>query len=538
MAGEKKGKAYEALIFLALEELAGAKKLSGPVHWNITPKGMTIEPDLMTGSNTDSPETVLLVSHCGSAKNSDMKMWRNLGELVEVKTLLPSMPRVYCLLFGVMKADWEPIQQHAFDQFIWVRQSTHVWADDLDAFISACVPTFPKGKDKQTAFMRHEVKNASVKAKSAYGKLKGLLETMHKAKSVALDKMWADHRTRKIPPSPGARNTTLRRGMSKLLIFEDINSVIANALHGKPIVHLQGEYAAKVGLVRAMSVKGVTHFNLIDKEVVSAIRLVGEKNARRIIASAPHLKLAAWLDQLRNIKQQAICCSWIASNYSITSNPTGLFGALKAQHSNPLHLWPGQSAVKPPGMVWLIEYLLEVIKMYSRNKNGYGYAQLAREASKIAGMPQASDRVYSIVLSDWIRRNGNEVMPDNILAGIAKTVSQRIVAIPKQDFASTSSTLSASFSQNLIEAKLCAYKGFDPLWDLIKATVPKAKKIKVITAFAEAVGRLKQAGQTSLATIDHTLVNWQSCTDSGRDHKKKELCGRARVLPRFCGHFH
>ncbi len=527
MAGEKKGKAYEALIFLALQELVKAKKLSGPVHWNVTPKEMTIEPDLMTGSDPDSPKTVLLVSHCGSAKNSDMKMWRNLGELVETKTVLPQVPRVYCVLFGIMKTDWEPIQQHAFDQFVWVRQASHSWADDLDTFISECVPTFPTGKDNQTDFMRDEIKKASTKAKSAYQKLKSLLEAMHKAKSAALNKMWTDHRARVVPPSPGARNTSLRRGMSKLLIFEEIDSVIENALNSKPIVHQQGEYATKLGLVRTMSAKGVTNYTLVDKEISLAIKLVGSKNTIKIISSAPHSKLAAWLDQLRHVDQQEVCCNWIACNYSTTSNSASLLKELKNLHKNSSHLWPKKSTESPPKMVWLIEYLLELIKLTSGNKNGYGYAQLAREASKIKGMPQASDRVYSIVLSDWIRRNGIETMPDHVLSGIANTVSQRIIAIPKKDYVSSSAKLSPAFCQNLIEAKLCAYRGFDPLWELIIVTIPKIKKTKVITAFAEAVGGLKQAGKTSLAIIDNTLVNWQSCTDAGRDHKKKELCGRA-----------
>jgi hypothetical protein len=27
--------------------------------------------------------------------------------------------------------------------------------------------------------------------------------------------------------------------------------------------------------------------------------------------------------------------------------------------------------------------------------------------------------------------------------------------------------------------------------------------------------------------FQNTLINWQTCSDAGRDHKKKELCGRA-----------
>ena len=101
---------------------------------------------------------------------------------------------MYCLTFGVIKADLEPIQQHAFDHFARVRQATHSWADELDTFIVGRIQDFPKGKGNQTDYMLEELKKASAKSRVAYEKLKSLLESMYTTKSVALDKMWADFR--------------------------------------------------------------------------------------------------------------------------------------------------------------------------------------------------------------------------------------------------------------------------------------------------------------------------------------------------------
>ena len=94
MAGEKKGKAYEALVHVALQELVDAKNLAGPLHWNVTPEAMSIEPDFMTGTDQDNPTTILLLNHSNAAGNSHMKCWRNFGELVEAKTVLSGMPSV------------------------------------------------------------------------------------------------------------------------------------------------------------------------------------------------------------------------------------------------------------------------------------------------------------------------------------------------------------------------------------------------------------------------------------------------------------
>ena len=280
MAGEKKGKAYEALVHVALQELVAVKKLAGPLHWNVTPKDMSIEPDFMTGKDPDDPKTILLLNHCNAVANSHMKFWRNLGELVEAKTTLPSMPRVYCLTFGIIKADLEPIQQQAFDQFAWVHQTTHPWTDDLDAFIAARVLSFPMGKDSQADFMQCELKKASAKVKAAYQKLKSLLEAMHKAKSVALDKMWVDHRTRQIPPAPGARNCHARNGLAKLLLFPDPADALKSVITSTPLSKVNDtKILSDNNLIRRMG----SICKVSDPEVVNFSKLLSQAQADSLI---------------------------------------------------------------------------------------------------------------------------------------------------------------------------------------------------------------------------------------------------------------
>ena len=97
MAGERKGKTYEALTYVVLKRLKSKGTIKGNIFWNEIPKGMTIEPDLVVGPDIDHPEFVLLITHSGSAKNSDMKFWRNIEELFETKAVLlkpPALPQV------------------------------------------------------------------------------------------------------------------------------------------------------------------------------------------------------------------------------------------------------------------------------------------------------------------------------------------------------------------------------------------------------------------------------------------------------------
>jgi hypothetical protein len=80
---------------------------------------------------------------------------------------------------------------------------------------------------------------------------------------------------------------------------------------------------------------------------------------------------------------------------------------------------------------------------------------------------------------------------------------------------------------NILEAKLMTYRGFEPLCSLVKQVCPASNLIWVRSAYAEKAGLTGQGGRTRLIQVKSTLVNWQSVSDAGRDHKKKELCGRA-----------
>jgi hypothetical protein len=60
MAGERKGKTYEALLKVVLEDLLADGLIKGSLFWNERPMGMTIEPDFTIGKDQDNPSHVFL----------------------------------------------------------------------------------------------------------------------------------------------------------------------------------------------------------------------------------------------------------------------------------------------------------------------------------------------------------------------------------------------------------------------------------------------------------------------------------------------
>jgi len=84
-------------------------------------------------------------------------------------------------------------------------------------------------------------------------------------------------------------------------------------------------------------------------------------------------------------------------------------------------------------------------------------------------------------------------------------------------------------TQTALEQKLVTYRDFQPLRTLILDSVG-GKISKVAASFSERSGIRGSGGESTVIVRKSTLINWQSCSDAGRDHKKKELCGRAVAL--------
>ena len=86
MAGEKIGRFYEFLIVVAIEDALRQAGKNLEVHWNL-PKGeLMVQPDVLVG-DVDRPTIVLMVTRSGARRGWDKKFWRNVGELLDVRSV-------------------------------------------------------------------------------------------------------------------------------------------------------------------------------------------------------------------------------------------------------------------------------------------------------------------------------------------------------------------------------------------------------------------------------------------------------------------
>src|SRR5262245_16934147 len=88
-------KFQEAAVGLALTQLLGKPS---DVHWDHTPKGMSIDPDVVIGEDPNQPNIVVFVTHASAERAGEKKFWRTVAEAIEAKRLR-SHPKLLSVLY-------------------------------------------------------------------------------------------------------------------------------------------------------------------------------------------------------------------------------------------------------------------------------------------------------------------------------------------------------------------------------------------------------------------------------------------------------
>jgi len=548
----KKGKIYEAMFMVALEDLASAKKLKGKIFWNEKPTGMTIEPDFTIGPDKDNPDYLFLVTHSGSTKDSEKKFWRNIGELMEAKVRLPKAPRVYCITFdGTIKADLKTLQDASFDGQLLIADAANGKA--LVGWVDKHQKLFPDDSlDKVKFIQKLRLNPAHTPLSLGLRALSKDLETLVRQGRPELDSLWNAERARPVGKAPAMRPTYLRRGGGKLLLLDKYDQVDAT---GKLDARIPADLkAALLELGLAKNSVGGLRFN--DSEVLwvlSNLTLL-ERKELHSAHSSPRVK--EWVEALRGLSGIKDQLAYLQTHWENLITGQGLFSNLKQCHTDP-HLMCPTAVPKGSKRVWLFHLAVEWIKLQGGARASYGLAVVVDELAVLASDPSHKRTVASILgrspqwqakhtiglgLTDWHSSSSKQcfAFTDDDLARVSDVLARRLSKCSPPNPASDSVRVRDAMAQTVLEAKLLTYRNFQPHQQLLAAELNKAGKtgtiVKAMRAcFAEAAeargAKLDpRSSGTTVMRVKNTLINWQSCSDEGRDHKKKELCGRAPAL--------
>tara|TARA_Y100001960_G_scaffold95611_1_gene102958 strand:- start:10912 stop:12699 length:1788 start_codon:yes stop_codon:yes gene_type:complete len=537
MPGERKGKTYEALVMVALKELKRKGKLKGEIFWNKTPNGMSIEIDFSVGPNQDKPKFIILVTHSSSAKNSDMKCWRNLGELAEAKVCLSVIPKVFSIVFdSAIRESLKSLQASAFDGQIVIGDKKY--GRQIQNWVDKNLTELPTDSKIKADEIQNRIRTDPA-LKKLCNQLVSDLGKLLKSRTTDLELLWKMERRRRKPQPKNSRETFVRRGISKLLIFEDRQQAIQFYRGKRTRINEIPNYAFTLGLaIKGISGPGNPGWaKPADSEIVNAVKLLDDLSLEAILRSAPEGSLEDWLITLRNSDHLVFMGQYVMSEYHNLCKPNTLHKRFISLHKNPWALVKKGDAPSnwPPRSVWLLEFLVEFIKVSTGLSNGYGHAQLAKDVVS-GGWGQKKDLISAgqfgggFGLSAWIARNPDSTFRQGLIKGMAHAISKRLNLIPATQTQEIIHCIQHKVNKNIIEAKLCTHQAFKPLYVLIRNLFPDCQKEGIRTAYAEKANLVGQAGKTTIVKEKNTIINWQSVSDAGRDHKKKELCGRALAL--------
>ncbi len=507
MANERKGVAYEAIVYLALQELHAAGALNGPVHWNVRPGGMTIDPDFTIGEDPNKPLQILLVSHCGSTGNSHMKSWRNLGELGEAKTLLDFQPEVFCLTFGLFKEELTKLQAAAFDGFEYVS------ADLEPAALKTAVADL-----KSIKRLRKETLDGNIQLSSSLSIwMKGKIKKLLSGKNLEISKLWDEHSLRSVPVSRAPIPSGVRRGTAKLLAFP--NWELAKRLFHDKKATDGPQVLSDLGITRSFGGKLMPY----DKELIDLFSRTPLTTLKMLYENDWGVSVARMAGVLRNPSRLAGVEKYFRDNKTSLTKANTLLPILNGKY---IKIGEGLGLQSEDGN-WVFDFFLSIVRAARGAQNAFGYAQLAKEIIDADGFGVAlSDESKKLLLSPWGNlsewSSGDLDLEDEIVKAIAAALVDAVHGV--KDWSATVAEAKKLYLRTYLEAKLACHRSLDPVGFQIRASIVGSTR-RIPTCFAERIGS-NRSGRTECYIASKTLIKWQSCSDAGREHKKKELCGR------------
>ena len=531
MAGERKGKTYEAITFVALHLLKNNHKLRGSIFWNETPEGMTIETDFVIGNDINLPKTIFLVTHGTSAKESNRKYWRNMGECVEAKTCLKTTPNVYGLTFdSIIKRAIKNIEQESLDGSLFIGDK--VYGPEISAWVNANEASLPtKGEEKAAEITR--IASSDKNLRRLIKTLASDLEKLIKTRNAPLDGLWKQERARSTTPAPIARQTFVRRGLSKLAIFEDLDSIMK--LHkGQRISAKQiPDYATELNLVG----KTIAGPRLVDEELISSIDLIltvfPNKPSARLRALLRQSASVGFRSQVTKVRKLGLLrefAKYVDHNYRELTTLRGMLRHLDQLHRDPSSGLSSSMKVAAPENVWLFDYIAAIVKAKAGKAQAFGYSAFSRHpksnSSRIGNMDVGT--WCSCFMNQYFNRAEGFIAPRHAIRHCALVLADAIRTILNPgDLAHISDRIRHAYIIKEYDSVLLAHRGFDPILGLMSQHLTDIDIVPTRACFAEAAGVGGQAGKTTVGQVSKTLINWQSCHGSHTNDKKKELCGRA-----------
>jgi hypothetical protein len=531
MADEVLGDVYEAITIVAIEDYASILQSGESLFWQETPPGINIKPDITMGKDKDHPRILMLVSHTNAESASHHKFWRNIGEFVDARIALGPEVCILNIVFDSgQKRKLAEVSKALFDGFIEGDRAPY--GPELLALGERLTKLFGSrsiSREERPDFVRTVLKENARFQSCVASFAKDLTELATGSSGAGSGWFSAFQRVqqrRLSPRIPKARQTTLRRGLGRLLPIEDkkqVELLLESVRYGKVVPFELPYYFQQLGLSRVGMVGSVITDMEIRKmtELLELPKLVVLWERSRVLSSSMTQACASILKaQLLGSAHDFIC-----KKCDILINPEYLFKALIENFVDPNNIMEQNIGLDNPEEygLWLFDYIMTIIKAKTGKQQGYGYTKLGEES----GFRFEIAATAGVVLSPFLQRR--RMLNEKILKGLCTALSKRLQSIGLEWITTNEGIINDFFLKGLFEDKIYKIAAFDPLFVILENTIEgferKTRRETFLTYYTG-----KGAATCDCIKVKNTFIMWQCATDKGVAHKMKELCGRIGML--------
>ena len=518
MAGERIGKTYEALLKVVLDAYCEKKHPKSRVFWNETPEGLSVEPDFLIGSDKDHPEIVFMVTHSGSSKESEKKCWRNIGELCEVKTVLDPAPLAVNIVFdSVMKNNLKLLQAAAFDGQLIIGDQEY--GNAITKWVKQHEKDLPVNQDEKAKCIT-DLLSSDGQLSTLISKVVTGISQVIQSSQTDLNDLWSLEKQRPRETPPKAKSTFFRRGFTKRLL-------VGEAIQNKKVSKKDALWLVPLGIVTSST----AGYRISDPDLSWFLRSELAKDYHRIgdICSTNGFK---WqIQKVRSFTLLKEYGKFVIDNYKLLTDVEGMLNCMETLSDNPSTGLTIPTGTPPPQNIWIYDYIAALSKAATGKSQSFGYSIFANhtDGTKI--------KIGNMTIGQWCSHFAGEYfnrkkmsIPPEAKKHIAQILSEQLRQFDTNTVASLQTKIEEMYINKEFKKILLTHRGFEPLLALLieKKVIPSRKaKQNIRTCFAEKAKLTGQTGETAVTIVKNTLINWQTGTDAGKDHKRKELCGRA-----------
>ena len=513
-------KFQEGAVVIALRRLGIPES---EIHWDHTPAGMSIDPDVVVGKNPDKPVAVIFVTHASAERAGEKKFWRTVAEAIEAKRL-PSHPKILSILYpGNVKDALKGLYKSLFDSCIHLDETKYGGA--FDAALSALTDKHgKKAKDDCLSVLEDAVSAGKV---PEFSKFKTELKKMLVAPAGPKHSLMASSSFAGKGRTPAkARQTSLRRSVCKLYTMPDD---VRDALLGGASVPSLVPH----GLLLGWFSEGISgDIELVDGELQDFLATADPPTLEFLFGviddELPSFRAyAATLEASGECKFGNV---WILDHFDDLRKPTGMASALEEVYRDPVK--PLKAIAGKPIALrshWLFQGLMAMLRTETGRADGYGYSVLGTEA----GREREINAFAGTTIAPYINRQKNLAV--DLREDIARVLAGHLTRLGRRSCESLLGRSAVVAAESVFNFQMMNYRFFNPVDWLVSRRLREERISHELPAnhdsFLSTSVDAVPSRTGNLIKVDDGRV-WIKCQSAydGRIDKRKELCGRVGAM--------